>query len=286
MKNKSILFFLFITLPMLAQSQKVEIGLFGGASNYSGDLTPDYGIVLSETRPAVGGLVRYNPNNFISLRFGITSAYISGSDENWDDPALRERNLSFRSNILEASLIAEINLPGYDVEMKKFSPYLFFGIAGFHHNPMALYQGEWIQLQPLGTEGQGTSAFPDRKKYSLYQAAVPFGLGAKFGLGSGLTLSAELGVRMTFTDYLDDVSTTYVDPNVLILENGELAYRLSNRTGELPGRDRPIDYGNGDPRGNPDIKDSYVIAGFTFTYTLGVPMSGGGGAKEGCPVNW
>lgn len=285
MKILSVFIAIILLLPGLGMAQRVELGLLGGVSNYSGELTPDYGIVLSESRPAVGGLLRYSPNNFLSLRFGISSAYISGTDENWSDPALQQRNLSFRSNIVEASFIAEINVPGYDVEMKKFSPYLFVGVAGFYHNPMALYQGEWIKLQPLGTEGQGTTAFPDRKPYSLYQAAIPFGVGTKFGLGSGLTLSAELGVRMTFTDYLDDISTTYVDPNILILENGELSYRLSNRTGELAGRDRPIDFGNNDPRGNPDIKDWYVIAGFTFTYTIGVPMSGSG-AKEGCPVNW
>lgn len=268
-----------------AYGQKVAVGLFGGASNYSGDMTEEYNVFFEETRPAVGGVLRYNANPFLTFRLGINSAYISGTDENFAEPERQMRNLSFRSHILEVAAIAEVNVIGYDVENQKFSPYIFGGVAGFNFRPEALFEAEWVDLQSLGTEGQGTTAYPNRDPYSLYQVAIPFGLGAKVSLGSGLTLAAEVGARMTFTDYLDDVSTTYVDRNILIVENGELAYQLSNRTGELRPDQGNIEFGNDDPRGDPTANDWYIMGGFTFTYTIGVPM-GMGRNQSGCPTEW
>jgi hypothetical protein len=285
MKIRSFLLIAALMVATIAHGQKVAVGMFGGASNYSGDMTEEYNVFFNETRPAVGGVLRYNAHPFLTLRLGVTSAYISGTDENFASAERRLRNLSFRSHILEVAAIAEVNLIGYDVEYQKFSPYLFGGVAGFHFSPETLFEAEWVDLQPLGTEGQGTTEYPNRNPYSLYQVSIPFGLGAKVSLGSGLTLAAEVGARMTFTDYLDDVSTTYVDRDVLIIQNGELAYQLSNRTGELMPNNEPVPYGNGDPRGDPTNNDWYVMAGFTFTYTIGVPM-GIDRTKSGCPTDW
>jgi Domain of unknown function (DUF6089) len=281
MKQTVLLLFTILILSS-AYSQKVAIGLFGGVSNYMGDLTET--VFLNETHPSVGAFVKYNANPFVTFRFGITNAPLSGNDQNFQniDAAKVTRNLSFKSNLLEAALIVELNLFGYDVEDRRFSPYLFGGVAGFYHNPKALYQGEWIRLQPLGTEGQGTTIFTDRKPYSLYQLSIPMGIGFKIGMGSGITLAIEGGARKTFTDYIDDVSKTYVDANVLILENGEMAYNLSNRTGEV-NNGVPLDLGNNDLRGDSSTQDWYMMAGLTISYTLGVPMSSGGGRnKKGC----
>lgn len=266
---------------LVAHGQSTAIGLWGGVSNYMGDLSDD-AINVSETHAAVGGLLKLSPNPFVTFRFGLSALTISGDDANRpDDDPLRVRNLSFKSQIVEMAAIAEINLIGYDVEMGDvFSPYIFGGVAGIYHNPRALYEGAWYNLVEFRTEGQGTSAFPDRDPYSRYQVVFPFGAGFKFGLGSGLTLGIEASMRYTLTDYLDDVSQTYVDPNVLILEEGDLAYRLSNRSGEYLGG-LPIDYTNDDPRGNPDNNDWFVSAGVSLTYTLGMPI-GGGKNKEGC----
>ena len=283
MKKVATLVLLFLAFVSVTEAQKVDVGLFGGASNYSGDLTKHNSIFISETKPAVGGIMRINPNPYLDFRIGVSSAYISGSDLNFTDQTLRNQNLSFRSNIVELSAVAEFNILGFDIDIDNFSPYIFGGVAGFYHNPQALYQAQWVDLQPLGTEGQGTTAYPDRKKYSLYQFSIPFGLGAKVNLGSGLTLALDLGLRKTFTDYLDDVSTTYVDQNTLILENGELAYKLSNRSGQEPGTQFK-EYPDGYPRGNPKYKDWYMMAGFSLTYRIGVAM--GGSNKSGCPANW
>lgn len=289
--RKSIVILALIALFVPALSaQKVAVGLFGGVSNYWGELN-DNQIIWDETHAAVGALLRYEVNPFVSLRFALSSATISGSDVNFPvdriDPNTgfqnSVRNLSFRSQITELAGIVEINATGYDVEDRRFSPFIFGGVAGFHHNPRALFEGTWHDLQPLGTEGQGTTAFPNRSHYSRFQASFPFGAGFKVGLGSGLTLGVEAGMRYTLTDYLDDISTTYVDASVQVLESGDLSWRLSNRTGEVLGQ--PLDLGNNDRRGNPDDTDWYMMAGVSLTYTIGVPI-GSKGSKRGCPYNF
>ena len=113
-----------------------------------------------------------------------------------------------------------------------FSPYANVGIAGFHFNPRTFFRGEWYDLQPIGTEGQGINELDFREPYSLYEFAIPFGIGVKWAFSERWNLGLEYAARWTFTDYLDDVSRTYVDRNLLIEENGILAYQLSNRTGE------------------------------------------------------
>jgi len=139
-----------------------------------------------------------------------------------------------------------------------FSPYVFVGIAATHHNPKTEYQGEWYELQPLGTEGQGIMGYAP--KYDRVIVAIPYGGGIKYALSERLTVGFEMGVRKTFTDYLDDVSTTYVT-------RGELALALSNRTGELLNGE-PIQFEEGDRRGNPDNDDAYLIGGFSISYNI------------------
>ena len=260
---KNILILLLVVAPLLGTSQKWEVGLFGGGSNYIGDVSD--GLETGDTYPAVGGLLRYYVTPYFNMRFGITYGVIGGHDGNSYNPDKFERNLSFKSNIYEIALIPEFNVLGFRDGTGNFSPYLFAGVAAFNHNPQALYQGEWIDLQPLGTEGQGTTAFPDREPYSLWGVAIPFGMGFKIGFGDGLNAGIEFGARKTFTDYLDDVSTTYVDRDILLIENGQLAADLSNRSGELG---TYIDFDSRDPRGNPTNQDWYMFGGITITYTL------------------
>lgn len=279
-----ILSLAFSSIHLVAQSW--DLGVFGGISNYSGDLVPEGELVVwDETHPAVGGFIRMSPQSNYDFRFSILTGTISGTDDHATDQDIQVRNLSFKSNFVEASLLFEYNFLGYDAVIDRFSPYFFAGLAGLYHNPKALYQGEWVELQPLTTEGQGTTAFPNRNPYSKIQLTVPAGLGIKIGIGSGLTLGLEGGIRFTMTDYLDDVSQTYVDPAVLILENenGILATALSNRTGEvLPA---PMSLGSSDIRGDGNSRDWYGLAGATFSYTIGALVNYGKRKKSGCP-NW
>lgn len=189
---------------------------------------------------------------------------MSGADSYSTQEGFRVRNLSFESKINELQASLRYYPLGYIPEQKRWSPYFFTGVTLFHFNPMAEYQGNWVELQPLGTEGQGTSAFPDRKPYQLTQIAIPAEMGIKFMIGNSFSLNVAGGFRYTFTDYLDDVSTTYVNADVLIAERGEVAYALSNRTwGTNEGV--PDDLGNGSKRGGL-ANDHYGWIGTTLSY--------------------
>ena len=268
-----------LLFPFSSSAQKLELGVFGGLANYQGDLAP-VAFTLRETKPAYGLVARYNINKFLTLRANAMYGRISGNDGKTLLEWRQIRNLSFETHIYEASLVSELHLFGYeDCGGKRFSPYAYFGLGIFNFNPKTIYNGQWVELQPLGTEGQGTSLYPERQPYKLTQVSVPFGGGIKFRVGRGLNLSAEIGWRKTFTDYLDDVSLTYVDRDILIAENGLLSHNLSNRSGEvLPS---PINRLDGEQRGDPTDKDWYLFGGLILSYTFGTPCYNRSGV--GCP---
>jgi hypothetical protein len=172
--------------------------------------------------------------------------------------------------MLDIGVNGELNITGFLAGSKKYltSPYLFAGLSVFKFDPEAYDNDtkEWVRLQPLGTEGQGTTRYNDRHKYALTQISIPIGFGMKHNFAENWNLGFEIGVRKTFTDYLDDVSSTYVEYNYLESTSGSLAARLSNRTGELSGT--RIEYTSKNMRGNPTNKDWYLFAGITLTYTI------------------
>lgn len=273
---KSITPYLIVFLLALSttvNAQKWEAGIMLGASNYSGDLSHQP-IVLEETNFAYGVLLRYNWTSKYTLKANFYNGQISGSDANADSERLRNRNLHFKSHVWDFSAQVEYNILGFDITSKheRFSPYIFAGISVFNFDPQAEIEidgeMEWVRLQPLGTEGQGTTRYNDREKYALTQIAIPFGFGVKQAIGKHWVIGAEFGWRKTFTDYLDDVSTTYVERGVLERErNGELAYRLSYRTPEVLGDDAPR-VTREDERGRSTTQDWYMMGGITITYTI------------------
>lgn len=268
-----------IGLPLASQAQNFELGVFGGVAHYNGEMTPSR-ITAEQLNESFGVFGRYNFNSHFALRGGITYGRLSGDDANHTSPDLVARNLSFRSNVYEFGVTGEYNLLGLDKYMP-FSPYLFAGIAVFHHNPQALYNGTWVDLQPLGTEGQGTAAYPERRPYSLWQVSIPFGAGVKVQFAEKVTLGVEAGLRRTFTDYLDDVSTTYVDRGILANENGQLAVRMMDRSGEI--MSDPPARSEGSIRGNPDVQDYYAFMGMTLSIKLGKLGGRFRGVQYGCP---
>lgn len=212
-----------------------ELLLMGGGMNYIGDLNEESALTLP--RPAAGAGIRYRIDNRWSLRVEVSYGQI-GVDEDYN----RLRNLSFRSGILEGAVLGEFNFApfGPGATERLWTPYIFGGVGVFHFNPMARYtlgDGEehWAELQPLCTEGQGSTLYPDRKMYQLYQFCLPFGVGVKVRLGKVFSLAAEYGFRKTWTDYLDDVSKTYVGSDFLIANSrdGALASQLADRSGEV-----------------------------------------------------
>lgn len=280
MKRFLLLFIAFC--PLVLSAQSLELGILGGASNYEGDLA-SFAFVPEETHLAGGVFARYNVNKFLSVRAGLTVGRISGDDANSKENNRRRRNLKFFTGITEFALIAEWNIIGFDSYNldRRFSPYVFIGAGFYKFDPMAEFEGRDIALQPLGTEGQGIDGFG--QKYSLTQLSFPMGGGVKFAISENWGLGFEVGFRKTMTDYLDDVSTNYVERDVLISGSGELTANLANRTGEYLGTE-PISYPTGTQRGDVTDKDWYIFTGLTISYTFHDISFGG--AKYGCPNNF
>lgn len=273
-------------------AQRISVGLVGGLASYSGDLTskiyPKHG-----SDAAIGISANYDLTDHITLRGGYTWAKLGAADSDSGDPSLLSRNLSFETNIHEVSITGQYNLfePGSQI----LNPYLFAGLAVFRFNPYTYdSEDQKVYLQPLSTEGQGLSAYPDRNPYRLTQVAIPFGGGIKVNVCPGVDLGFELGMRKLFTAYLDDVSTNYVDWQVLYTERGPKAVELAFRGDELNHipTNSLISYpGAGTQRGDPNT-DYYYISGFHLTYKLGSsPNASSSGrysskkGKMGCPVN-
>ena len=250
---------MFVVNTCIAQQWQAEVMV--GAAGYSGDLSP-HAINFRTFGPAVNINVKYQfPNNFILLRAGIAYGKIQGNDvKNKND--LQNRNLNFKSSILEGSICAEINLA--DPEEYDGLPYLFAGLGFFHFNPYTYDKNNTkTYLQPLGTEGQGLAEYPNRFKYSLTKLCIPFGLGWKYRVNEKYDLVYEIGFRYTNTDYLDDVSSTYASPQALLTNRGpsavELAWRYKNPATAVAGR----------IRGNPEAKDWYYMTGIKLVIKLG-----------------
>ncbi len=260
------LFIILLISGFSAFSQNIHVGLFGGLSAYQGDLTDRF-FPKKVINGAIGVTINYELTPQVMLRGGFTYSIIGGADRFSKNDSLRARNLAFETKITEFSLVGEYYL--FNLYDQKFSPYLFGGLAVFHFNPYA-YNGntQKIYLKPLSTEGEGLSGYPDRKPYSLTQMALPFGAGIKYAFTDKLRLGLELGMRKLFTDYLDDVSTTYADPNDLLAAKGQLAVDMSYRGDELPGGN-PNYPTKGAQRGGSKHNDWYYFLGLHLTYRLG-----------------
>lgn len=258
----------FIAPFLVSAQQNVEIGLMLGGTNYAGEMTNN----RHENYNFSGGLmIRYNPNSQVSLRGNIFYGTLEGDDKNLNNEANKKRNLNFTSPLLEFSVLGEWNIFGFDAIGNKKSegvtPYLFAGLGIFKFNPKGELNGEKVELQPLGTEGQGTTPLQTRKKYALTQVSIPFGIGLKFRLSRKFVVGLEYGPRLTFTDYIDDVSLTYVNPTILEAQYGQRSAIMANRSGEDKG---PYDIitQKGQQRGDNNIRDWYSFVGVTLSYSL------------------
>jgi len=242
-----------------------EMGIVAGGMYYIGDLNA-FGH-FKGVQPSFGLLYRYNIHSRVVFRANFLYGNLHGDDAWSKHPTFLNRNLHFRTQLFELASGVEFHYMPFQIGSKKYrgTAYLLAQFAGFHVNPKTFYDDEWIFLQPLGTEGQGSDivGYETKKRYSLYQFAIPIGVGLKFSVGKKTVVGIEYTVRKTFTDYIDDVgSASYLPPEVLINSNGPLSARLSNRS-----LNRDV---NG-VRGNPKTKDWYMSALITCTFRLGNP---------------
>lgn len=266
------LLLLLTGIPSLrAQDAIVQEGEFGiglGAGHYFGDLNTR--ARLNRPKMAATLFFRKNLGNYIAVRVGASFAQVGYSDKyNSHNKFMLNRNLSFNSRIWELSLQGDFNffrfMPGEP--QYSFTPYITFGAGVFSYDPYAFLRGEKKFLRQLNTEGQGSSLYPDRKPYNSMAFSIPFGGGVKYALNDRINIGFEILHRFTTTDYLDDVSTTYVDPSVFRPNpDGSLsdAQLLSDRSYELG---TPIGI-PGRQRGNSKQKDQFVTAMFHLTFNL------------------
>lgn len=259
------------------QNGKVEVGLGIGPSFFLGDLGGQRGIGqpfikdinIPLTKLSKGIYLNLYPAEWIGFRVSLNHMVVEGDDAEIDNKGGREisrlrRNLYFKSNITEAYAALEfyptVFLEQYDGLQGKIRPYGLIGIGAFHFNPKGYYIGgngqkALVDLKPLRLEGQGMAEYPEKKEYSLTQLEVPMGFGFKYYVKESLYVGLEILHRKTFTDYVDDVSTSYIDPiyfdQYLTPEQATWARQLHYRTPLYEPTTRPfIGYQRGDPKEN------------------------------------
>ncbi len=255
----SVLFYLLFFYSNAQQS--LNINLFLGNSNYSGDLQ-EKRYTFNQSHLAGGIGLSYEITNQFSIRTAFKLGKVSGDDSKGRNKA---RNLNFITILSEGDLDVQYFLSPYGVN--PLTPYIFLGLAVYHYDPYTFDSvGQKYYLKPLSTEGEGF--IPGQKAYSLTQLSIPFGAGVKLSLSENINVGLEIGIRKLFNDYLDDVSNKFVDPTLLLANRGNKALELSYRGDELKGGSQTYPR-IGQIRGNPIYGDWYYFSGLTLTYRLG-----------------
>jgi len=300
MKKVIVILLILVSGFSLKAQRHHEIGFFAGIDYYMGDLTPSN--VFGMPGYNFGLFYRYAANPRIAVRLAGHYGYLQG-DSRLNKPSLQYKNFNFHTALVDIEMGLEINFLEYVAGSSghRFTPYIFGGVSVFHFNPKTYYMGQEYELQPLGTEGQGLTAYPDKHPYRLTSWAIPFGLGIKWSVSPRVSLGLEWGLRKTFTDYLDDVSDRYPDEELLSAEKSPLAAVLSVRQYEdwalqnglnidMGPNGQPVnetDYkvyleelkkASGSQRGNAANNDWYSIAGLTIVFKIVGPR------QKSCPA--
>jgi len=265
------LLFYFIT-PFSLEAQRLDskwkMDIMAGTSSYNGDLVQGW-FPLKRLAPCVGVNIKREFFNKVWVRAGLSYGRIYGDDKKNKDPELNARSLNFKSHIIEFSTAIEYNFLNMNEtygDYYDYTPYFFAGLGVFHFNPYTFDNaGDKVYLKPLRTEGQGLAQFPDRKEYSLYQLCFPIGIGFKWNLNESIQLAYECGYRFTTTDYLDDVSSTYVSLDELATSVGPKSAELSYREQDVPFARRL-----GDRRGFSKPNDVYFYNVLKVTFGIGI----------------
>ncbi len=274
MKFKHLIFILFL-IPFSTFSQSLDLVLGASTSHFLGDLggkqfqgTNDFqDIDLRATRLGATAGLRFNINKVFALKGSFWYGRLYGDDNYTQNKERKGRNLNFFTNIYEGNLVAEITFGTRKRKSGYF--YAFGGVGYFFFNPQTKLNGETYNLVDYGTEGQYLTG---KTPYALSSICFPNGIGYKWGVSRNSYLSFEVNMRKTKTDYIDDVSTNYVDPAQLTAAKGPVAAQLADRNNsDIPGFSDP-----GAIRGDPKNNDSYFF--FCFSYNLVLNQGKGGSA--------
>ena len=262
------LFISFLGLTTYAQDLRLTVGT--GVASYYGDLIKENSALLKQTSAAFSFGATYDIQSQLRARLNVSLMSVKGDDQYSKDQGHKSRNLNFKSNIWEIALMGEYDF--LDRESYNIVPYVFTGIGVYHFNP---YTNDSIAgkvfLHDVGTEGQylGLPGYPS--PYSRTQINIPFGFGIRYEVSESVSLALEMNYRFLFTDYLDDVSTKYVNPTSLFYSSSyytannnyyaDLASRLGFKA-EDPKNSITM------PRGNPNKNDRYYSIQITATFKL------------------
>jgi hypothetical protein len=271
-------------LPLAVLAQDFHFSFRLGMAAYHGDLTQK-SLNTSGAGPMASLGARYDLSEHLTARTYFSYMTFGADDKN-GSTSMQQRNLNFKTKVFDWELTAQYNL--FSLNDKWWTPYVFAGAGVFHFNPYTTDAGGTKGfLQPLTTEGQGIRA--GTPAYKLTQFCIPLGFGADYSLNEDMRLGLEVGYRKLFTDYLDDVSTTYADRDNLLHARGEKAAELAWRGDEVNGAPYPAE---GTMRGNAENKDGYYYVALTYTVRYffdkykaiaGLP-SGKRDKKVGCPA--
>lgn len=245
---------------LFLKAQPIDIGVSIGTMAYNGDLSPQSPVdMVQQIRPAFGIFGRTSFSNRLSAKVMINFGSVDGDDARG---TYLDRGYQFQSQIIEANVTGAIHLIRIRHTESSFTfPYIFGGVGFFHFNPKReTADGTLVELQPLGTEGQGLAGY--EAPYSRTQINFPVGMGIRFVLNDRVSISLEASARILQTDYLDDVSSTFVNYRDVFEGNGLLAAQFSNPS--LP--DEPIDqtYRRGGAS-----RDWYYTGMFMISYNFG-----------------
>ena len=236
-----------------------------GVANYYGDLT-EKSRFFDQSSYAFGVGVALNYNPHISFRADISYSKVQAADSKNKRADLKARNLNFKSSIFDFDLAVEYNI--LDIENNhRFTPYVFAGIGFAHFNPYTKDRNGVKQiLQPLGTEGQGLAAYPNRKMYKKSTVEFPLGIGATYPINDNISLQFEINYRITGTDYLDDVSTNGYPDKTLLDARNPVTAKFTWRGNEVGEGAYPKNLAL--PRGNPSNKDGYLTTQLKVAYNF------------------
>lgn len=243
--------------------QEGEFGITAGLSHYFGDINNRGAI--NRPKIALGAFFRKQFGNYTSVRLSGHYALLGYSDIYSNNTFQQRRNLSFNTNIFEIALQGDFNFFKFiptDPD-HAFTPYATLGIGFFSYDPYAYYQNKKVYLRPLNTEGE--TFYKGRKAYGSTALAFPIGFGMKYAITDKVNISFEIAHRFTTTDYIDDVSTTYIGKDKFTGPGKSLAAIMQDRSF---GIGAPIGI-EGRQRGFSKQKDQYTIAeiGISFNIT-------------------
>lgn len=249
------------------------LGELGGADGVGTHYLRDYD--FSSTRFCLDAGLRYKSGPYFGYKGMLAFAMLSGSDKLTNETIRHNRNLSFRSPVVELTGQVEFyfireksgsmyKISGLTSKKKKrnITAYIFTGFGAFFFMPQAQYNGTWYSLRKLHTEGQGLPGGP--RQYSNFNVCIPVGIGVRKMINKKWSVGAELAFRKTFTDYLDDVSGQYYDKTKLAAAYGPTSAALSDPSlGEIKGQTNPTFQ-----RGDPKYKDAYMFVNVTVGYKI------------------